>query len=162
MNSHPSVLPWDDLSAFPRMRKYVCYHPQFRSTSSRFVLILTVETFIKYATNIASKTHKPTLIVFTPTNAIFNRVDGIVCFTRNRKFVWKNAYQDKSGEGSPKLRNDSKWIRTSFLIRGKALKSSHGRTDGWEYMTESQVLSFLGASLKPLYPNNWCDFICFH
>jgi len=92
----------------------------------------------------------PTILIVSLGYDKFADFDLLVCYGCSTNQFVCDGYQMKLSRAFPK-RDIPKCIRTGFLFRGKAPARNNMKA-GWQYLSENDMIDFLGFSLAPLIP----------
>lgn len=98
----------------------------------------------------------PCVLVLVPSYFKFPEMDGFVVYWDHTAQPLIYGYQAKTSRRCP-IRRCPDWMEKGFLVRVRS-PSKGSLRNGWNYMSEEDVLSLLGYSLLPMYPDSWPEY----
>ena len=102
-----------------------------------------------------SATETATILIVSLGYNKFTDFDLLFCFGCRANQVVCDGYQMKLSRAYPK-RDIPIGIRKGVLFRGKA-PANKNINGGWQYLSENEIVDFLGFSLAPLIPSCYGD-----
>lgn len=129
------------------------------SPQLRYVTILgDIKTLGKahlWISKMLSEYKVPTVVLVSPANSSFHSFDMFVAATSGQpgNKVTIVGIQCKKGM-AVQLSPVPSWVDKAYVFSGNANDSSK-TVQGWKYLSQSEVIKFLGYSLETLYPSFW-------
>jgi hypothetical protein len=115
----------------------------------------TLEEVLGVIAKFYSATKNATILIVSLGYNKFADFDLLVCYGCEANHFVCDGYQMKLSRAYPK-RDIPNGIRQGFLFRGKAPAISNIK-GGWKYLSENEIIEFLGFSLRPLIPSCYGD-----
>mmetsp|Transcript_15760 Transcript_15760/g.21665 ORF Transcript_15760/g.21665 Transcript_15760/m.21665 type:complete len:206 (+) Transcript_15760:1129-1746(+) len=132
----------------------ICPRNVFPNVVCVSTVLPTLEVVLGVIAEFYSTTETFTILTVSLGYDKFADFDFLICYGGSNSYIC-DGYQMKLSRTYPK-RAIPLGVRNGFLFRGKAPACNHLK-GGWHYLSEDEIIGFLGCSLGPLISSCYGD-----